>query len=87
MDKRDLPKVLIVDVNAWREDAAAHTLLDIFRCWDPDKLALVYTSSELPYNEHCHKYFQIGESQIIRCRCECGGRCGAGEPSAGGAAV
>ena len=66
MDKRDLPKVLIVDVNAWREDAAAHTLLDIFRCWDPDKLALVYTSSELPYNEHCHKYFQVGESQIIR---------------------
>lgn len=66
MGNRDLPKVLIVDVNAWREDAAAHTLLDIFRCWDPDKLALVYTSSELPYNEHCHKYFQIGESQIIR---------------------
>ena len=66
MDKRNLPKVLIVDVNAWREDAAAHTLLDIFRCWDPDKLALVYTSSELPYNEHCHKYFQVGESQIIR---------------------
>ena len=66
MEKRKLPKVLIVDVNAWCEDAAAHTLLDIFRCWDPDKLALVYTSSELPYNEHCHKYFQIGESQIIR---------------------
>ena len=66
MDKRNLPKVLIVDVNAWREDAAAHTLLDIFRCWDPNKLALIYTSSELPYNEHCHKYFQIGESQIIR---------------------
>lgn len=66
MGNRNLPKVLIVDVNAWREDAAAHTLLDIFRCWDPDKLALVYTSSELPYNEHCHKYFQIGESQIIR---------------------
>lgn len=65
-NKRDLPKVLIVDVNAWREDAASHTLLDIFRCWDSEKLALVYTSSELPYNEHCHKYFQIGESQIIR---------------------
>lgn len=64
-NKRELPKVLIVDVNAWREDAAAHTLLDIFRCWDPDKLALIYTSSELPYNVHCHKYFQIGESQII----------------------
>ena len=66
MGNRNLPKVLIVDVNAWREDAAAHTLLDIFRCWDSDKLGLVYTSSELPYNSVCHKYFQISESQIIR---------------------
>lgn len=66
MGNRNLPKVLIVDVNAWREDAAAHTLLDIFRCWDSDKLGLIYTSSELPYNSVCHKYFQISESQIIR---------------------
>lgn len=41
MGNRNLPKVLIVDVNAWREDAAAHTLLDIFRCWDSDKLGLI----------------------------------------------
>lgn len=64
--KKELPKVLIIDVNAWREDAASHTLLDIFRCWDPEKLALIYSSSELPNTRHCNKYFQIGENQMIR---------------------
>lgn len=66
MSNNLFPRVLIVDVNAWREDSAAHTLLDIFRCWDAQRLALVYTSSQLPNTEVCHRFFQISESQIIR---------------------
>ena len=61
-----LPKVLVVGINAWREDGTAHTLMDIFRCWDSKNLALVYTRADLPNTKVCHKYFQISESQVIQ---------------------
>ena len=64
------PKVLVVGINAWREDGTAHTLMDIFRCWDPHKLALVYTRSDLPYTEVCQKYFQISENQVLSSVCK-----------------
>lgn len=64
MEKR-LPKVLVIGINAWREDGAAHTLMDIFRCWDPDRLALVYARADLPDTDVCKRYFQISENQII----------------------
>ena len=60
-----LPKVLVIGINAWREDGAAHTLMDIFRCWDPDRLALVYARADLPDTDVCKRYFQISENQII----------------------
>lgn len=66
MQSNKLPKVLIVGLTAWRNDSTAHTLIDIFSCWDPDKLALVYCTSELPDSAKCSNYFQISESQIIR---------------------
>lgn len=66
MDKSCLPKVLVVDVNAWREDSGSNTLMDIFRCWDPTRLALVYTSSQLPNTSVCRKYFQISENQVLK---------------------
>ena len=66
MQSDNLPKVLILGLTAWRNDSTAHTLIDIFSCWDPDKLALVYCTSELPNCTKCSKYFQISESQIIR---------------------
>lgn len=64
MEKR-LPKVLVIGINAWREDGTAHTLMDIFRCWDPDRLALVYARADLPDTDVCKRYFQISENQII----------------------
>lgn len=60
-----LPRVLVIGINAWREDGTAHTLMNIFRSWDPDKLALVYTRADLPDTPVCNRYFQISESQII----------------------
>ena len=66
MGQRVLPRVLVVDVNAWREDATSNTLMEIFRCWDPEKLALVYTSSELPNTTACRSFFQIGENQVLK---------------------
>lgn len=61
-----LPKVLVIGINAWREDGTAHTLMDIFRCWDSERVALIYTRADLPNTEVCHHYFQISESQMIR---------------------
>ena len=63
---QELPKVLVVGINAWREDGTAHTLMDIFRCWDANKLALVYTRADLPNTDVCHTFFQISESQVLR---------------------
>lgn len=65
-EENKLPKVLVVGINAWREDGTAHTLMDIFRCWDSKNLALVYTRADLPNTEVCHKYFQISESQVLK---------------------
>ena len=65
-DTNKLPKVLVVGINAWREDGTAHTLMDIFRCWDSERVALVYTRADLPNTEVCHRYFQISESQVLK---------------------
>lgn len=61
-----LPKVLVIDVNAWREDSGSNTLMDIFRCWDPNRLALVYTSSQIPNTNVCQNFFQISENQVLK---------------------
>ena len=65
-NKNKLPKVLIVGINAWREDGTAHTLMDIFRCWDPERVALVYTRADLPNTDVCRRYFQISESLVLK---------------------
>ena len=65
-NKRELPKVLVVGINAWREDGTAHTLMDIFRCWDPEKVALVYSRADLPNTDVCKRFFQISESEVMK---------------------
>ena len=65
-NKRELPKVLVVGINAWREDGTAHTLMDIFRCWDPEKVALVYSRADLPNTDVCKHFFQISESEVMK---------------------
>ena len=66
VDANKLPKVLVVDVNGWRDDAGSNTLRDIFSCWDPERLALVYTSSQMPNSDTCRHYFQICENQVLK---------------------
>lgn len=66
MEIRKLPRVLVIDVNAWRNNAGSNTLREIFSCWDPERLAVVYTSSQLPDSEICKNYFQISENQVLK---------------------
>ena len=61
-----LPKVLVVGITAWRSDSSAHTLMDIFKCWDSQKLALVYTRSDLPSSDVAYRYFQISEGRVLK---------------------
>lgn len=62
----NLPKVLVVAINAWRKDGTSHTLPNIFSCWDPSRLALIYTRADLPYTDVCSRFFQISENDVLK---------------------
>ena len=65
-DNKILPRVLVVDISPWREDGIAHTLKDIFSCWDSSKLALIYTKAGLPYTNVASRFFQISENLVLK---------------------
>ena len=60
------PKVLVVAINAWREDATSHTLMNIFSCWDSSRLAMVYTRADLPNTKVGSRFFQISENDVLK---------------------
>ena len=64
--KNQLPKVLVIAINAWRKDSTAHTLENIFSCWDPSRLSMVYTRADLPDTEVCSRFFQISENDVLK---------------------
>lgn len=66
MKELNLPRTLVIGINAWREDGTSHTLKNIFACWDPEKVALIYSKSTLPYTEVCSRFFQISETQVLK---------------------
>lgn len=61
-----LPKVLVASTNAWRDNTGISTLIELFKVWDPDRLAQVYTRSALPKTAVCRRFFQISESAVVR---------------------
>lgn len=65
-ERYDLPKVLVFDMNPWREDGTAHTMKNIFSCWKPERLAQIYTKPSLPYTKVASRFFQISESEILK---------------------
>jgi len=66
MKELKLPRVLVVDINPWREDGTAHTMKNIFSCWEPDKVAQIYTKPSLPYTKVASRFFQINENVVFR---------------------
>lgn len=66
MDKKSLPKVLVVSTNAWRDNTGINTLIEFFKCWNPDCIAQIYTKSTLPKTTVCNKFFSISESAVMR---------------------
>lgn len=66
MENRNLPKILVVSINAWRDNTGINTLIDFFKDWDKDKLAQIYTRSILPRTYMCDNFFQISENAVIK---------------------
>lgn len=62
----NLPSVLVVAIEPWREDGTAHTLKDIFSCWDASRVSLIYTRSGLPFTDAASRFFQISENEVLK---------------------
>lgn len=61
-----LPKVLAISLNAWRQDSGRSLQTDLFGYWSKDRLAQIYTKSDPPYTEVCDKFFRISENAVLR---------------------
>lgn len=64
-DDKTLPKVLAISLSTWRNDSGIHTQTELFKFWDPEKVAQIYTKSDLPNTPVCNTFFQISEIEII----------------------
>ena len=66
MSEKAMPKVLAISLSTWREDSGIHTQTDLFKFWQPDKVAQIYTKSDLPNTPVCNKFFRIAENEVIK---------------------
>lgn len=62
----ELPKVLVISINAWQDNTGINTLPNLFKNWDNEKLYQIYTRSELPSTKICSKFFQISEIAVLK---------------------
>ena len=65
MEKKDLPKVLAISLSTWKKDSGIHTQTDLFQFWNPDRVAQIYTKSDLPDTPVCNTFFQISENAVL----------------------
>lgn len=66
MKKEDFPKVLVVTTNAWRDNTGINTLIEFFKCWNPNRIAQIYTKATFPKTTVCNKFFSISENAVMR---------------------
>lgn len=66
MNRSELPKVLVVSINAWRDNTGINTLIEFFKCWDPDRIAQIYTRSAMPNTTVCNRFFRISENAVMK---------------------
>lgn len=65
-EKKPLPKVLVVNINVWRDDSAIRTMPEIFACWEKDRVAQIYTRAGLPDTKVCDEFLRINENAVIK---------------------
>lgn len=66
MENNKLPKILSISLSTWRSDSGIHTQTDLFKFWEPDRVAQIYTKSDLPDTPVCNTFFQISENAVIK---------------------
>ncbi len=66
MENKNLCKVLVVSINAWRDNTGINTLIDFFKCWDSDNIAQIYMRSAKPKTKVCNKFFRISENAVMK---------------------
>ena len=66
MEDKKLPKVLAISLSTWRKDSGIHTLTDLFKYYDPERVAQIYTKSDLPDTPVCNSFFRISENEVIK---------------------
>lgn len=66
MERNNLPKVMAISLSTWRSDSGIHTQTDLFKFWASEKVAQIYTKSDMPNTPVCNKFFQISENAIIK---------------------
>ena len=64
--KQTLPKILSISLSTWRNDSGIHTQTDLFKYWEADRVAQIYTRSDLPDTSVCNSFFRISENNIIK---------------------
>lgn len=63
---KKLPKVVSISLSTWRSDSGIHTQTDLFKHYDADRVAQIYTKSDLPNTPVCNSFFRISENEIIK---------------------
>ncbi len=64
--KEQLPKILVVSTNAWRDNTGINTLIQFFQCWDNTRIAQIYAKAMLPRTTVCNKFFRISENAVMK---------------------
>ena len=62
----EYPRVLVIGINAWRDEGSIHTLIDIFSHWQKDKVAHIYAKATPPNTAVCDRFFQISENEVLK---------------------
>lgn len=65
-EQKELPKIMAISLSTWRKDSGIHTQTDLFKFWNPNRVAQIYTRSGLPNTPVCKKFFRISENEIIK---------------------
>lgn len=65
MEKKIYPKVLVVSINAWRDNSGINTLTGILSALHKERVAQIYMRAALPSTSVCEKFFQISEEKMI----------------------
>lgn len=60
------PKILIINRLNWSDNSSSNTRTNLWKNYNPEKLALIYIETKLPDTICCKHFFQISEYSLIK---------------------